>query len=156
MLYNKEKKSLHLVINGVKHEWFEQYITGAEIRKLGSISEQEQIFLMIEEPWQDEPVGNDTKVDLARPGLEHFSSKEHPREIAIIVNSREKKWDKRQISFREVIELAFGTYVDKPTMVYTVAYEDGPRQNAEGSMLRGNVVFVKNQMIFHATATDKS
>ena len=41
-------------------------------------------------------------------------------------------------------------------MVYTVAYEDGPKQNPEGSMLKDSVVFVKNEMIFHATATDKS
>ncbi len=41
-------------------------------------------------------------------------------------------------------------------MVYTVAYEDGPKQNPEGSMNKNQDVFVKNKMIFHATATDKS
>jgi hypothetical protein len=41
-------------------------------------------------------------------------------------------------------------------MVYTVAYEDGPKQNPEGSMLKGAIVFVKDKMIFHATATDRS
>ena len=57
---------------------------------------------------------------------------------------------------QEVIILAYGTYIDKPTMVYTVAYEDGPKENLEGSMLKGTSVFAKNKMIFHATATDKS
>jgi hypothetical protein len=156
MKYDIEKKVLHLIINGQKHEWFHQYITGSEIRKLGDIPADDEIFLKIEKPWEDELIMDATKVDLARPGLEHFFSREAPKITKIIVNGREKDWDKRQISFKEVVELAFGQYIDKPTMVYTVAYEDGRRQNPEGSMVRGETVFVKNKMIFHATATDKS
>ena len=82
--------------------------------------------------------------------------KDKDRKQIIIVNGSPKNWEKNKIDFKEVIILAFGTYVDKPTMVYTVAYEDGPKQNPEGSMLKDSVVFVKNEMIFHATATDKS
>ncbi|MDP4149340.1 MAG: multiubiquitin domain-containing protein [Bacteroidota bacterium] len=156
MHYDSEKKVLHLVINGQQHEWFHQYITGSEIRKLGGISADDEIFLKIEAPWEDELIMDATKVDLARPGLEHFFSREAPKDIKIIVNGREKRWDKHEISFKEVVELAFGKFDDRPTMVYTVAYEDGPRQNPEGSMVRGETVFVKNKMIFHATATDKS
>lgn len=156
MQYEEEKKVLHLTINGKNHEWFHQYITGAEIRTLGNIPAEDEIFLKIREPWEDEPIENTSRVDLARPGLEHFFSRENPKEIILIVNGREKKWNKKQINFEEVIILAYNVYVDKPTMVYTVAYEDGPRQNPEGSMVRGTVVFVKDKMIFHATATDKS
>jgi hypothetical protein len=148
--------SLHITINGEKHEWHHQYITGAEVRKMGQISEEDDIFLAIKKPWEDESVGNETKIDLARPGIEHFFSQEKEREIVIIVNGTQKKWEKREITFVEVIILAYGTYIDKPTMVYTVAYEDGPKQNPEGSMIKGSSVFVKNKMIFHATATDKS
>jgi hypothetical protein len=156
MLYDKEKKFLEFDINGQRYEWFQQYITGSEVRKLGNIPANQEIFLKIKEPWEDEVITDETKVDLARPGLEHFFSQEAPKDVKIIVNGREKPWDKRQISFKEVVELAFNQYVDKPTMVYTVAYEDGPKQNPEGSMVRGETVFVKNKMIFHATATDKS
>lgn len=156
MLNTNERKSLRLIINAKEHEWFEQYITGAEIRKLGNIPAEDEIYLQIREPWTDELITDETRVDLARPSIEHFFSKELQKEIVIIVNGREKKWEKKQITFREVIELAYGQYIDKATMVYTVAYEDGPRQNPEGSMVRGTVVFVKNKMIFHATATDKS
>jgi hypothetical protein len=156
MQYDNEKKVLHLVINGQKHEWVHQYITGGEIRKLGGIPAADEIFLKIEKPWEDELINDATKVDLARPGLEHFFSRQEPSNQKIIVNGREKEWDKRQINFQEVVILAFGKFVDKPTMVYTVAYEDGPRQNPDGSMVRGETVLVKNQMIFHATETDKS
>lgn len=77
-------------------------------------------------------------------------------EVTIIVNGTPKKWGQKKISFKEVILLAYGTFNENPTMVYTVAYEDGPKQNQEGSMIRGKEVFVQNKMIFHATATDKS
>ena len=87
---------------------------------------------------------------------EKDKEKEKDRKQVIIVNGTPKSWEKHKIEFKEVIVLAFDTYVDKPTMVYTVAYEDGPKQNPEGSMRKDSIVFVKNQMIFHATATDKS
>jgi hypothetical protein len=55
-----------------------------------------------------------------------------------------------------VIIPAYGKYIDSPNMVYTIGYEDGPKQNVEGSMFIDKEVFVTNNMIFHATATDKS
>lgn len=148
--------TLSITINEKKYEWSQQYITGAEIKKLGGIPETEDLFLAVKKPWTDEPIDNDTKVNLARPEVEHFYSESKEKEIIIIVDGEPKKWNKEQITFVEVIILAFGQYIDKPTMVYTVAYEDGPKQNPEGSMVKGSVVYVKNKMIFHATATDRS
>lgn len=156
MKNESNKHVLHLKIDGKQYEWRLQYITGAEIKHLANIPEEDELFLKIKEPWKDEPIANDTKVDLARPGIEHFFSKEKPHEITIIVNGTPHKWEKKQISFKQVIILAYGQYNDKPTMVYTVAYEDGPKQNPEGSMFKDSVVYVKNKMCFHATATDKS
>ena len=148
------KHVLTLTINGKQYEWHHEYITGAEIRKLGNIPPQHDIFLAIKKPWEDEPIPDDKQVNLARPEIEHFYSKQ--KEVVIIVNGTPHKWNKEKISFKEVIILAFGQYIDKPTMVYTVAYEDGPKPYPEGSMFVGQEVFVKNKMIFHATATDKS
>jgi len=148
------KRVLELTINGKKYEWNQQYITGAEIRSLGNIPHDDKIFLAVKKPWEDEPIPDDKEVNLARPEIEHFYSK--AKEVIIMVNGTPHKWTKEKISFKEVIVLAFGQYIDKPTMVYTVAYEDGPKQNPEGSMFAGQEVFVKYKMIFNATATDKS
>jgi hypothetical protein len=152
--HNQGSHELRITINGTHYEWKEQYITGSQIRQLGQIQADDEIFLSIKKPWEDELIKDETRVDLARPGIEHFFSK--PKHIIIIVNGVPKKWDKMQITFQEVIVLAYGAYIDKPTMVYTVAYEDGPKENPEGSMMKGTSVFVKDKMIFHATATDKS
>ena len=148
-----EKKKLKYTIDSKMFESAKQYIKGAQIRKEGAIEDDLEIFLVVK-GYEDELIGDADWVDLARPGIEHFVSRKS--KILIIVNGKEKPWDKKQISFAEVIILAFGAYNDTPTMVYTVGYEDGPKQNPEGSMVKGATVFVKNKMIFHATATDKS
>lgn len=154
--HGHESRTLRITINGKQYDWPHQYITGAEIRKTAGIPETDDIFLAVKKSWEDELITNETRVNLARPEAEHFYSEEKEKEVVIIVNGSPKKWTKKQIDFVEVIVLAYGQYVDKPTMVYTVAFEDGPKQNPEGSMVKGQVVFVKNKMIFHATATDKS
>jgi len=151
-----DSRTLSITVNGKKYHWSDQYITGADIRKLGAIAASDLIFLSVKKPWQDELIEDNTKVNLARPEVEHFYSERRVHEFTIIVNGSMKKWLKDQISFVEIVTLAFGQCLDKPTVVYTVAYEDGPKQNPEGSMLKGQYVFVKNKMIFHATATDKS
>lgn len=150
------KHVLHLIINDKRYEWHQEYITGAEIRKLGNIPVEDEIFLSIKKPWEDEPIHDDTKVNLARPEIEHFFSKEKNCNITLIVNGRAKPWTEKKITFEQVVVLAFGTYDSNSAKVYTVTYDRGPNQNQEGSMVKGDVVFVKDKMIFNVTATDKS
>lgn len=150
----KGKPEFQLSINGKLYEWNHPNITGAEIRSLGNIPLGDEIFLENPKPKENELILDDKKLNLARPGIESFYSR--AEEVIILVNGTPHKWTKEQISFKEVIVLAFGQFIDKPTMVYTVAYEDGPRQNPEGSMFVGQDVFVKHKMIFNASQTDKS
>jgi phosphodiesterase/alkaline phosphatase D-like protein len=78
------------------------------------------------------------------------------RKLILIINGREKDWNKGQISFEEAVILAFGAYDNNPNRVYTVTYDRGAHQNPEGLMVYGDTVYVKNKMIFNVTATDKS
>jgi hypothetical protein len=152
-----EKKALHLIIDGRPFEWRDQYITGAEVRKLGQIPADCEIFLAIKKPRQDEVVLDDTRIDLARTGIEHFFHlKPIETPVIINVNGREKKWDKRQISYQEVVHLAFPDDQDNGVTLYTVTYKRGPEQNPEGTMVKGDKVYVKHKMIFNVTPTDKS
>jgi hypothetical protein len=150
------QKVLPLTINDKRYEWYQEYITGAEIRKLGNIPIDDEIFLSIKKPWEDELIKDETKVNLARPEIEHFYSKEKNNNVTLIVNGRPKPWTEKKITFEQVVVLAFGTYDPNPAKVYTVTYDRGPSQNPEGSMVKGDVVFVKDKMIFNVTATDKS
>lgn len=150
------EKAFDLKINEKAFVWRQRFITGKQVRELAVIGEESELLLKTVNGNIDQLVKDDEKVDLLQPGIEWFYSKEEEKEIILIVGGVPKKWDKKTITFKEVIILAYGSYNDRPTMVYTVAYEDGPRQNREGSMVKGSDVFTKDKMIFHATATDKS
>lgn len=82
--------------------------------------------------------------------------KEHDKEVTIIVNTREKTWNKKEISYEEVIVLAFGSYSNDENVVYTVTYSKGHDSHHEGSLVKGDSVKVKDGMIFNVTQTNKS
>ena len=83
---------------------------------------------------------------------DHGSSKD----FTIIVNTREKKWTEKEISYEEVIQLAFDSYDNNETTVYTITYSRGEDSHKEGFLLKGEKVKVKNGMIFNVTQTNKS
>lgn len=150
------KTKFQIIINKQNYTLSNQFITGTQLKTLAGIDPNDEIYLEKRGSQEDELIADDAVVDLSRHGTEHFFSQPKEKEVFLVINGSPKKWDKKKITFEQVIVLAYGIYIDKPTMVYTVAYEDGPKQNPEGSMVKGSVVFVKNKMIFHATATDKS
>ncbi len=78
------------------------------------------------------------------------------KEVNIIVNGTNKVWNERQITFREVVVLAFGSFVENDRMCYTVTYKRGVHQKPEGSMVDGDHVNINPNMIFNVTTTDKS
>jgi hypothetical protein len=84
----------------------------------------------------------------------HTHDEKH--EFTLIVNAEPKKWEKKEISFQEIVVLAFGTYIDNPDVIYTVGYTHGPKENPKGSMVKGQTVFVKNEMQFVVKMTNKS
>lgn len=107
-----EKHQLHFTIENEKCEkqkfsWEKQYISGAELRKVGSIPPEAKIFLGIKRPWEDELVEDDTEVDLARPGIEHFYFKRDGEEklVTIRVNDKEVKITRGKHKVAEIKKL---------------------------------------------------
>ena len=149
------KRKLHFTINEIPFTWYKQYIRGVQIRELGNIPIGDELYLKLPGDWQDDFIEDDEIVDLARPGTEHFVSKPKPVDFIIIVNGREKEWKKQQISFEEVVSLAFPN-VNYESSAYTVMYSAGAKQNSKGSMVKGDTVFVINRMNFNVTATNRS
>jgi len=49
-----------------------QFITGAELKQLGGIPGDYEVFLKVNGPDEDQLIKNDEKVDLSKPGREHF------------------------------------------------------------------------------------
>lgn len=86
----------------------------------------------------------------------HGHEHAHEHTITIIVNAREKTWAKKEISFDEVVALAFPTPPSGSNIVFTVTYRRGEGHKPEGTLTEGESVKVKDGMIFNVTATDKS
>jgi len=74
-------------------------------------------------------------------------------EIKIIVNGREKTVSKADLSYEEVVRLAYIQV--NPNGVYTVVYRNGVNC-VQGSMVKGDIVKIKNGMMFNVTETCKS
>lgn len=86
------KKKLHFTINKEQFISYKQFIRGSEIRELGKISSHDEIYLDIEEGWQDDFIQDEEIVDLARPGKENFfSKKKEDKLVAIRINNIERK-----------------------------------------------------------------
>lgn len=150
------RKPLQYIINSVRYESNSQYIRGKRIRHQGGIPPDHEIYLVIEEPWENELIEDDTWVNLARPGRENFISKPVAIDIVLLVNSRPKPWKKRKITFEEVVALHYGSYDPNPQISYSVTYKNGPKENPEGIMSAGQTLIVKNKMSFHVSRTNQS
>jgi hypothetical protein len=82
--------------------------------------------------------------------------KGHNKEVTLIVNGRKKVVTQKELSFAEVIALAFDSPPTGPNILFTVTYRKGEGNKPEGIMVEGETVKIKEGMIFNVTATDKS
>lgn len=80
----------------------------------------------------------------------------HNKEYTIVVNGRSKVVTKKELSFAEVVALAFDNPPTGENIVFTITYRRGEGNKPEGSLVEGETVKIKDGMIFNVTATDKS
>lgn len=92
---------------------------------------------------------------MSTQGAETQAEHGKTHEVTIIVNGRERTVEEKDVSFEEVVELAFPGSPTGPNIVYTVAYRKAAG-NKSGDLLPGRSVKVKRGTIFDVTQTDKS
>ena len=85
--------------------------------------------------------------------VEHAGDGQH---FKIIVNGRERIVTQHELSYIDVVRLAFENPTINENIIYTVTYKRGPDHSSEGTMVEGDTVKVKPGMIFNVTRTDKS
>ncbi len=78
------------------------------------------------------------------------------KDVTIIVNAQEKTVAKEQISYDEVVALAFNPVPTGPNVGFAITYRRGQGNKEEGHLEPGGFVAVKAGMIFNVTPTDKS
>lgn len=97
------KPPLKFIIEGKEFETTDQFKTGAELKVLGGIPLETELFLSIEKPYYDELIENDKDVNLARPGLEYFFVK---KKLHFKIDSQPFVWYKQFIRGIQLKELA--------------------------------------------------
>ena len=82
--------------------------------------------------------------------------------VTIIVNGREKVVplkalsSDRELSFKQVVSLAFDPPPSGPDIVFTVSYRNGAGRPPDGRLVAGKGVKVQDGTVFNVSFTDKS
>jgi hypothetical protein len=110
----KGRPSLILIIEGKEFNWFEQYITGKQLKELRGLPLDCELFLDIIEPWKDDAILNDEVVDLARNGIEQFYVKQ---KLKYSINGENFETDKQYIKGSQIrrqgnIPINYEIYLD--------------------------------------------
>lgn len=88
--------------------------------------------------------------------VEVEKSEQQKKTVTIVVNGREKQVEKDELSFAQVLSLAFDPLPTGRAPCFTVTYRRGQGSKPEGTLVEGQSVKVKEGMIFNVTFTDKS
>jgi len=81
---------------------------------------------------------------------------EQPRQITIVINARERTVTDTELTFEQVVALAFPTPPTGENVLFTISFRRGQGNKPEGSLLAGETVKTKDGMVFVVSATDKS
>ena len=76
--------------------------------------------------------------------------------INIVVNGRSREVTTNEISFEELVDLAFRDPPRGPQIVFTITFRNGGSRIAEGVLDEGQTVKVQNRTIIKVTRTDPS
>ena len=149
----KSDRFFYVEVNERRYPWGEKYLSKSAIRNLGNIPEGHNIFLEQRET-SDLLIDDCSIVNLDEKGLERIYSVE--QELKIIINGRPLKVETGELTFLELVKLAFPNTTVCQNIAYTITYTRGCKDKPEGSMVQGDSVCLKNGEVFNVTATSKS
>lgn len=78
------------------------------------------------------------------------------KKVTIIVNGDPSVQEKDEISYKEVVTIAFADYPQHPEINYSVKYQRGHGDKPEGILAPGASVRIKDQMSFRVYPTGQS
>jgi len=149
-------KKITIKVDDKEYEVEECFMTPNEIMSLADINSDRNYLTGIRRGGVEVTYKDDVEHKISITRKSHFISCPLEGIQSVIVNAREKGWSNDTISFVDVVKLAYGEFSSNPNIIYTVNYKRGVMSKPEGSMVKGEVISVKNKMIFNVTQTNKS
>lgn len=130
--------------------------SGHALYELGHIGEGRELFKEVRGDREDAPIPNDEH-ELHLKEDEHFHSAEaREKKFHIVVNLERKEVEKRVLTFREVVAIAFPDPDFGPNVIWTVTFKKATAPTHEGTLIEGGKVEIKNGTIFNVSKTNKS
>lgn len=147
----------HLRVAGVSWDWGHPAITETEIRAIGGIGDDVDL-------WRDggsEPLRRGSVVDLTTPWPPQIDARDAAPErsfVPVIINGRQVLLERPDVTFEDLVGLAFpGTdLVSASSRALTVTYRQGPPDRPEGSLLSQEGIRARRGEVFNVSATNKS
>lgn len=78
------------------------------------------------------------------------------KKVTIVINGTAHEVPKEEMTYAEIVTLAFPDYPNHPEINYSVTYKRGHGNKPEGILLPGQSVRVKDDMIFYVSPTGQS
>ncbi len=79
----------------------------------------------------------------------------HEKRFRIFVNGQEASVTTDELTYDEIVALAYNPPPSDPNVLVTVVYRKAAH-NADGTLVKGQVVTIKNGTTFDATTTTRS
>lgn len=131
-------------------EWGAATIAAADVYRYGGIDPDHELVLDSD---ADAVIAPDGEIDLTANGAERVRSRV-PRTVKIKVNGRSREVEKRRHTYREIAAIAYPN-PDFAQFNYTITYLHGVG-GAEGDLVEGETIMVRNGMVFNVRRSDKS
>jgi hypothetical protein len=74
----------------------------------------------------------------------------------IVVNAQQHTVANKEISFAEVVTLAYGADATNPDKTFTVSYRKSDNNKHDGTLAAGDSVKIKDGTVFSVTSTTRS
>jgi hypothetical protein len=94
--------------------------------------------------------------ELGKEQLQSHQDDDH-KVVTIIVNARPLQVDKnKELTYRDVVILAEGDFINNPDVTYTVTYTKDKHDKSHDMVDGGKTIKPKEGMAFNVSKTDKS
>ena len=135
--------------------WGKPAIASSDLYKLANVDGDKAVFLEVR-GGEDKLITPEEIVDLAAPGIERFiTAPQRALEIEIIVNARSRSVTDSELTYEQIVQLAFPGSHD-PNSVFSITYRKALSPSPQGELGVGGTVKIKQGTIFNVTKTDKS
>lgn len=149
----RSDRDFRLTLNDHELRWGKPVISGAALRTLANPAEDQVVYLEVR-GGEDRLVEAGELVDLTKPGVERFFTAP-PASFDIIVNARQKTVPGPDVTFEQIVQLAFPGAHD-PNTVFSMSYRHAASKPPSGELGAGGTVRVKNGTVFNVTRTTQS